>query len=313
MAVPSEALERRRELSHGAWDLYERYCWHRNRDTGRCDPSLEFLKDEMKRTYTYISNMKSELVRKGWIRRTGRHAVELLVGEFPPPKVRSFVRKNPNEAGSSLGKIITPVRKDPNEAGGAPYITEPLKEPVIGAAAAPAAVGSDAWKKELCDEAYVAQVKQEGIYPPPFVEFVWRKLKSRCRKEGVAPNKGRFEFWLSQEKSAPVQPELFSHTVSHTDFQSGDNQPVKPALRDPDPNCMLCRGDGEVDGQVCACRQCQYCFGTGMEIMAGKGARRCRCLRPTSAAPPVNDEELRALEQQYEEAQEEMRRRKDAG
>jgi hypothetical protein len=272
VAVPDEAMRRRSELSHGAWSLYEQYCSHRNRDTGRCDPSLELLAVEMRRTYTHISNMKTELVREGWIRRTGRHAVELLVGaeEFPPPKVRPLVRKNPNEESASLGKILTPVRKNPNEESASPYTDKPLKEPDEAAAAA----AGRKWKRETCDAAYIAEVKGEGIYPAELVDYVWRKLQATCRRESVRPTKGRLAYWLSTERGTPpVQPTLplMGAPVVEGQFEPGMQD---ERLRPPDPECVVC-------------------FGAGMEVVKGKGARRCKCRQiqePASEAATASDE-----------------------
>ncbi|MGB7925559.1 MAG: hypothetical protein WCF57_20140 [Pyrinomonadaceae bacterium] len=273
----------------------------------------------MKRTYTHVSNLKSELVTKGWIRRKGRHAVELLVGEFPPPKVRSLVRKNPNEEdaslgkiltseGASLGKIVTVVRKNPNEASGPPFIYEPGKKPE--AAAATAAAPADAWKKELCDESYVAETKLEGIYPHALVDYVWRKLKRRCKQERVEPNKGRFEYWLSIEKGTPVQqPSLLEPPVADARESFQASKPERPLLP-PDAQCGTCGGDpdyrNEFD-QTCHCRACRFCFDSGMEMVEGK-ARRCRCRLKAPAARTTGNHESAEPERPDVAAQEEMRR-----
>ena len=94
LAVPDEAWRRRHELSSGEWGMYEAYCSHRNRATGRCDPSVQLLAAELKCTPGHASDMKRELVRKGWVRRCGRRAVLLLVGEFPRPRVAEIGTAN---------------------------------------------------------------------------------------------------------------------------------------------------------------------------------------------------------------------------
>jgi hypothetical protein len=276
VAVPEEAMRRRRELTQGAWHLYETYCRYRNRDTGRCDPGLETLAREMQRTYTHVSNMKSELVDQGWLRRVGRHAVDLLVGQFAPPKISPLVRNNPNEEGvlvrknpneenPSLGKILTAVRKNPNEEIASPITAEPVVEPV----AAAAATAPRDWRSEICDERWIEQVKSEGDFSTQLVDFVWRKLQRNCEREGVEPTKGRFDHWLSTERGTPpVQPTLpaMGADLVAGNFEPGTNQRVQA----PDPECTRC-------------------FGAGMEVVPGRGARRCQC-RSVEVEQPTNEE-----------------------
>jgi hypothetical protein len=89
-AVPQGAYARRRDLSTGEWSLYQAYCRFRDPETGRCDPTNKELAEELGYTTVYISDCKTKLVREGWIRRLGKYAVELLVGEFPRPTVAEF-------------------------------------------------------------------------------------------------------------------------------------------------------------------------------------------------------------------------------
>ena len=103
--IPDGAWERRHELLHGEWKLYELYCSHRNDKTGQCDPSLKLLAEEMKRTYTHVSDLKRELILKGWLRRTGRNSVELLVG-FLPPVVRGIDDARSSEKSEDRGRAI---------------------------------------------------------------------------------------------------------------------------------------------------------------------------------------------------------------
>lgn len=134
-AVPDEAFRRRAELSSGAFDLYELYCKHRNRATGRCDPSVGYLAAKLHRTYKHVSDLKCELVEKGWIERLGRRAVDLLVG-FKPPKVVEIGRansgKNPELGGGGGGRIPEKIRNSIPEKSGiqsaSPY-SEHLSQP----------------------------------------------------------------------------------------------------------------------------------------------------------------------------------------
>jgi hypothetical protein len=52
---------------------------------------------------------------------------------------------------------------------------------------------------------------------------------------------------------------------------------IEKKLYPPGPDCDLCRGADEKNGQPCPCRYCSRCGSTGMEFKPGKGARHCRC------------------------------------
>jgi hypothetical protein len=45
----------------------------------------------------------------------------------------------------------------------------------------------------------------------------------------------------------------------------------------PKPDCSFCAGTGTHQGRPCLCTICSYCSNSGMEVIVGKGARRCRC------------------------------------
>ncbi|MGB9181839.1 MAG: hypothetical protein WCB68_21595, partial [Pyrinomonadaceae bacterium] len=157
----------------------------------------------------------------------------------------------------------------------------------------------------VCDEKYVEEVKAEGTYPPAYVDLVWGRLLNHCQKKStklnylVRPKKYQFHWWLENELT-PIQQPLIDvgRNVAQPDFQAGPQ--TSPQLREPDPNCVLCGGSGEVaEGRTCPCRNCQFCFGTGMENPDGTGSRRCRCRNPAEA---VSQEELDQLEREYDEA-----------
>lgn len=281
--VPDLALRRRKELTHGAWNLYVEYCRHRNFETGRCDPALSTLAENLEKTYGYISDCKAELVRKGWLARDGKNAVELLVG-FPPPRVRSapahpkyrrraparkknpdtspeifrtYDRKNPD---TSPGATRTQVRELPGN-GAAPPITEHSSEhssELAGEAAASAAAspGPPDRGTEVCTEAYVAEVKALGRYSPEYVEFVWRKLREHCAEQSrrfgypVPPVRYQFDWWLKNELTPPQQS-LFTGAGAAADIRLGPKSKCGP--------------------------DCTRCFGTGMWYPGGfeRGVARC--------------------------------------
>ena len=265
--VPDEAIRRKRDLSHGAWDLYEQYCKHRNHETGRCDPSLKFLAQEMQRTYHHVSDMKTELVRAGWIARQGKNGVELLVG-FEPPKVRQLEQKPIPKFGkfrTSSSENSEPgppeVRKNPNpssENSELAYkeVVEPGIEPVVAAAATAAAGVQQTLREPVTDE-YVTEVIASGVYTEAHVRFVYAKLKLHCATARTIPVKKQLLWWLDQELSAPpVQPTLPGVGAS---IQA---MPLGASVAAPLPK------------EKCDAT-CPHCFGSGLEVVPGKGARRC--------------------------------------
>jgi hypothetical protein len=326
--IPGEAWNRRHDLTDGEWKLYVLYCSYRNDKTGRCDPSLKTLAEEMKRTYTHVSDLKRELILKGWIRRLGRNDVELLVGYLPPAvrpleaarsseKSEDEVRKYPNlvapqsseksEVGTrSSEKSEDEVRKYPNENSLPPY--PPIRNELLVAEAAAAAASADLLSMPA-DEEFVREVIASGLYRGEFVRWVWGKLKLYCMAGGSPPVRRQFLSWLSDETgSPPVQPTLPGVGAPLVEGSFGANgQPaVNPILREADPNCRLCGGEGESGGQSCPCRACQFCFGAGMELFKGK-MRRCRCRLPPAESPPMTAEELRVQQERFDAAQAELR------
>jgi hypothetical protein len=287
--IPDEAIRRRKELTHGAWNLYVEYCRQRNHETGRCNPHLSTLAQQLDRTYRYVSECKTELVRKGWVERRGKNGVDLLVG-FPPPKVRE-VGLNPkylrrpgagekselkfgNFPNLSSEKIRTQVREEselkfgrnPNLEPGV-LISEPGIEPVAEAAADSAAGSPPAPDRGalLCTEVYVAEVRASGRYPPDFVNFVWRKLREQCERQTkrlgypVQPSVNQFEWWLEHELNPPQQ-ELITGARGVGDVRLGVNT----------------RCDSS----------CPRCFGTGMWYPGGFGKGVARCPGPPGGGEP---------------------------
>jgi hypothetical protein len=68
------------------------------------------------------------------------------------------------------------------------------------------------------------------------------------------------------------EQELKKHSTHPTGLT-----PVTP----PDLNCTICHGSGKYKDQACACTVCRKCNGTGMEVVDGKGARKCECRTKT--------------------------------
>lgn len=275
VAVPEEAWRRRHELTSGEWELYEAYCSHRNRDTGRCDPSVSYLARELKCTPGHVSDMKRELVRKGWIRRWGRRDVALLVGEFPRPKVTEIGGPNhgifrDSRAENSVVAIQNhgKFRDSITEFSGAHNKDEPVVvEPVAAAASAAGNLAaSDPWA-DLADDQFVAEVIEAAIYPDGHVHFVWKKLLFYCKKKETKPVRRQFLHWLATERHTPQQ-ELPGMAAKVGDHPAPTRELVQTRRCDS---------------------SCPRCFGTQMEVVAGNGARRCpnRDTTPAPAASPT--------------------------
>lgn len=282
VAVPEEAWRRRHDLSSGEWELYEAYCSHRNRLTGRCDPSVKFLAQELECTPGHVSDMKRELLRKGWIRRLGRRDVELLVGEFPRPKVAEIGGPNHGifrDSGTEFSVIGLQnhgkFRSQITENSGAHNKDEPVVVEPIAAAASAAGepADSDPWA-EVADDQFVAEVIEAAIYPDGHVLFVWKKLLLYCKKKETKPVRRQFMHWLATERHTPQQelPGMAGKVGAHP---APGHEPIQTRRCDS---------------------SCPRCFGTQMEVVPGKGAHRCpnRVAAPAPAASPtaVNGGEL---------------------
>lgn len=282
VSLPEDALAKRSELTSGAWRLYETYCKYRDPDTGYCDPSLRILSKEIGRVYHHVSNLKRELVLEGWIRRRGRHAVELLVGDFPAPKVRAFVKNNLNEGPPSLRKIATKggfVKNNLNEADGLvkenlneesqlpPHPPNRIKElNTEEAAATPAA-------NEICDDAFAAQLAATKLYPDLDVWKIWEKLRRRCLALGETPTRGRLVFWCDTERPSQQRLPGIPGQVAPADFRTATY--FRPAVMEgADPSCPLCRGGG-------------------WKTTAERLAIRCECLTRTPESSPDEKQEER--------------------
>ncbi len=281
VAVPETALERRRadKLTHGAWDLYELYCKHRNRATGQCNPSLKLLAVELKRSYTHASDCKTELVEKGWIRRLGRRDVEILVGEFAPPtvvqlgqkgtakfgKFRTSSSENSELGAAKFGKFRTSSSEN-SELGDASLYEPEVLEPEVVAAAATAAGSPPATDplQEAVDESFLTDVLESGVYPAHQVQFILGKLKLHCLASRTKPVRRQFLHWLSTERETPQQS------------LPGIGAPVIE---------MPARTEAALEVTRCEAT-CPRCFGSGIEVVPGNGARRCPERAP---APPVTD------------------------
>jgi hypothetical protein len=273
------------------------YCRHRNHESGRCDPHLSTLAQNLDRTYSYVSDCKTELVKKNWLTRSGKNAVELLVG-FPPPKVRQVTvnpkyvgrragRKNPKISSEksedkfgnfpkiSSGGIRTQVREE-SELGAASPITEPGIEPVAAEAAASAAASPPAPDRgtEVCTDEYVAEVRTRGHYPPDFVDFVWRKLRDTCEKQSrrlgypVPPIRRQFDWWLDNELTPPQQSLL-----------TGAGR----------------TGDVRLGAKQTCDATCSRCFGTGMWYPGGFERGVARCPGPAVATDERGEEAAQGL------------------
>ncbi len=78
--IPAAAALRSSEVSHAAFKLYSFYCAHRNEETGVSNPSQIQISRETSIGYSYVSELKSELADRGWIRALGGRKVFPLVG-----------------------------------------------------------------------------------------------------------------------------------------------------------------------------------------------------------------------------------------
>lgn len=222
------------------------------------------------------------------------------MGSFPAPVVRSF-GKNPDESARSFGKNPETRRASfgKNPETDRPLIRNEQLEEKAAAANSPDPL------REKVTQSFVESVIEAGVYPEEFVRWVWSKLKLHCVAAGVDPIRKQLLHWLANETGAPpVQLSLLSPPPVAGAFGAVAEASAPPApLRAPDPECRLCGGAGSRDGRSCPCTLCPHCSGSGMEVISGKGAKRCRCRSPQviTTVAPGDGEELQpqtALEQE---------------
>jgi hypothetical protein len=91
--VPDQAIDRSHELSGSAFRLYCYYCKRRDRE-GVCWPSLKRSAEDLRMAYTYVCEMRKELVREGWIELLKGGEVRPLVGF----EAADRPSENPNES-----------------------------------------------------------------------------------------------------------------------------------------------------------------------------------------------------------------------
>ena len=278
--IPVDAYRRRHELTTGEWDLFVAYCSYRNQQTGRCDPKRATLMREMDLSYFHFSHLKSALVAKRWLAKDGRDAVVLLVGEFPPLKVEEL-RKIANKSceksqlSASDASKVAKNRKQSCEKSQIsrardPYSDEQLFEQEAAAAPAPGARPTQATDPLLAEvtEEFVEDVIAQQFYPEHVVRHVWKKLKSYCRAKQTIPVVKQFLYWLGTEDytKAPLLP-VMGATIHEV------GQAIAAA-----PRCD---------------HTCPHCFGSGMEVVEGKGARRCRGMETATVTDEGTNDERR--------------------
>src|SRR5215813_3746081 len=65
--IPDEAVYSSGEITHAAFKLYTCYCANRNKGSGTSWPSRDLIHRETGISRTYISSLKTELFKAGWI------------------------------------------------------------------------------------------------------------------------------------------------------------------------------------------------------------------------------------------------------
>lgn len=92
--VPDEAVERMAEVSGAAFKVYAYYCRRRNHATGDCWPSLKTTARDTGLCYSYVSEIRKELVRVGWI-RLENDRILLLCGFVVSENPKMNISENP--------------------------------------------------------------------------------------------------------------------------------------------------------------------------------------------------------------------------
>jgi len=141
MDLPNEAFDRRKELTHGEFELYQvlcKYrCWKRDTpDFGLAFPGRDLLCKELSMVAGYVSSLMSSLVRKKWMEKQGSKCL-LLVGfeksesqngpdmsesqkvRIPKKKSQNFTAKKSEFDRSHIKELE--VLEDNKTAGASPF------------------------------------------------------------------------------------------------------------------------------------------------------------------------------------------------
>ena len=116
--VPDQAIERSHEINQSAFRLYCFYCKRRNKVKRTCYPSLQEAATTLKMAYSYVSEMRHQLIEKNWIRLDGS-VITPLVGFGKTEPRTSEKPKNgygkSEDAGSAKPKSVSGIPNSDSE------------------------------------------------------------------------------------------------------------------------------------------------------------------------------------------------------
>ncbi len=300
--VPSESYKRQREIETGnAWRLWTYLCWRRHTVTGQCNPSQQTIANDTGIEYTRVSVAKAELIAKHWVTWTKKGGFILLVGvkdferarnkklaEIAREERRKFAKRkvtDPNFAerkvsGDLPGETQTPTLPNANSHfKGYERVVEPEKAVVVAGPVANAATTTmttttssrpdkDAWKQEPADEAFCQELVHRALFSDGVVEQAWKELMFKViqRGPGAIATKGELWAFCFQKQKTGILPGV----LGPTGLVGADNARTQTSAPQSSGQVeVYCEFDSS------QFEKCPQCFGTGMEVVAGKGARKC--------------------------------------
>ena len=95
--VPDQAIEDSHEVSHSAFKLFVAYCRYRNGESGRAWPSVRTLQKKTGIHFSYIPELRRQLVERHWVRIAEGGSTILLKGFDAPRPVNNSVRPSRQE------------------------------------------------------------------------------------------------------------------------------------------------------------------------------------------------------------------------
>lgn len=256
--------------------------------TGKCNPSHSLIALETGVEISGVSVAKKELRTKGWIETRGKRDVIVLIGVGEFEKAReAYLWKIQISQASKFGKS-----KDDGATRGAIFGKSKDAAPDLGfiqgtsldfpkihnkdeidverdvaAAATPTPISSNpnSWKQEPVTQDFLDELVTRGLFSRDVVMQSWQELAFAVAQRGPS--------------TVAVKGELlaFCRAKQRSGFLPGVVAAVVKGEFRKEPGSA-------VASRKCS-PMCSRCFGTGLEVVQGKGARRC----PNT--PPGNQSE----------------------
>jgi hypothetical protein len=306
--VPSESIKFMREVSGNAWKLWTYLCECRNIVSGQCNPSQQTIAREAGIEFSRVSVAKAELKDEGmldWYKKGTQTHYVLLVGvkEFERARVKKIAEIERKERrqfakckvaehdfakckveGCRLCILQTPTLQNAKSHIKDEQVVEQVKDVVVAnpqndlpiATTTTTTSSPHAWKQESADKDFCDGLIQRGLFSQEVVSQAWSELLFTVgqRGPGAVATKAELMGFCRAKQRTGALPGIGADVV-----QFNKSRPQSASISQSEIYCEFDRSQYE---------QCPLCYGTGQQIVAGKGARRCPNRAERAAAGGVN-------------------------